>query len=102
MSLQVRHASSWIETRQRERQLSPGSCEQPVFLPSMVTMVGRAQSNPLGNDFESPELRVVPHAEPGLISMLTVGISLVRGLGPGIPRAPTLNRRSRLRTEQMP
>ena len=45
-----------------------------------------------------PELGVVPHAERGHhLDARQVGVPLVRGLGPGLPHAPALDRRSRLR-----
>ena len=45
-----------------------------------------------------PELGVVPHAEPGHhLDARQVGVPLVRGLGPGLPYAPDLDRRPRFR-----
>ena len=47
-------------------------------------------SNPLHPGYRScPELGVVPHAERGHhLDARQVGVSLVRGLGPGVPHAP--------------
>ena len=58
-------------------------------------------SNPLHSRLPAnPELGVVPHAERGRhLDAGQVGVPVVRGLGPGLPRAPALDRRSRLRQE---
>ena len=56
-------------------------------------------SNPLHYRISSlPELGVVPHAERGHhLDARQVGVPLVCGLGPGLPHAPALDRRPRLR-----
>ena len=56
-------------------------------------------SNPLHPGYrQRPELGVVPHAERGHhLDARQVGVPLVRGLGPGLPHAPALDRGPRLR-----
>ena len=56
-------------------------------------------SNPLHPGYRNcAELGVVPHAERGHhLDARQVGVSLVRGLGPGLPHAAALDRGPRLR-----
>ena len=89
----------------RGQRDAPGHCrhalEQAVLLLRRRQLAGRAQLQPAPFRLPAdPELGVVPHAERGRhLDAGQVGVPVVRGLGPGLPRAPALDRRSRLRQE---
>ena len=73
--------------------------EQAVLLLRRRQLAGRASLEPAASRLsQRPELRVVPHAESRRhLHARQMGVPLVRGLGPGLPHASPVDRRSGFR-----